>query len=373
MSFADATAAALRNGAADIDARQQVRASQALLALGIYVVFSIIQHVEVWLGLIDIADSWPLVLWNLGGGVMFLALIRSGANLRIATDPALTMPQGLWAMVGIAWSYGITGAARGAVMLIMVLILVFGIFALRPAQARLLAAAGFAMLGVVMVYKGLTDPLRYDPRVEGLHMAIAGVVIASVSALAVRLGQLRSRLSEQRRELAQALARIQALATRDELTGLCNRRAVLDRMRAEVAVRDRQTPLMSVALIDLDNFKRINDNHGHAAGDTVLRRFAEQALSEVRAGDVLARWGGEEFLYVLPATDAATAAAALERLRRRLREVSFHDVGPGLKLTFSAGVAECRTAQDLDAAIERADAAMYCAKNAGRDRTVGPD
>jgi len=257
-------------------------------------------------------------------------------------------------------------------MLIMMLIIVFGIFALRPAQARLLAAAGFAMLGAVMVYKGATDALRYDPRVEGLHMAFAGVVIAAISALAVRLSQLRQRVSEQRHDLAQALERIQALATHDELTGLCNRRAVLERMRGEVAVRDRQGPLMSVALIDLDHFKRINDVYGHAAGDTVLRRFAEQALPEVRSGDVLARWGGEEFLYVLPATGAATAAAALERLRQRLRSVSFDDVAEGLKLSFSAGVAECQGLHDLDAAIERADAAMYRAKNAGRDRIVGP-
>jgi len=141
-------------------------------------------------------------------------------------------------------------------------------------------------------------------------------------------------------------------------------------MRDELAVRGRPEPGMSLALMDIDHFKLVNDSHGHAAGDAVLRRFAECAQTAIRLGDTLARWGGEEFLLVMPATTPAQAGAAMERVRQALRQASFDDIAPGLKITFSAGVTECAGEPDMEAAIARADAAMYQAKGAGRDRVV---
>lgn len=363
---------ALRHLLLGDDSNQQIRAWLSLLALGVYAVFAVVQHLEVVLGLIAEGQSWPLTAWNLTGGLGFYLVIRSGLNLRIAAgrNRALTLPQQLWAMAGIAWSYAITGPARGAVMLIMLLILIFGVFSLDARQARRLVAIGFLMLGAVMVWKAWTDPVFYDPRVEGVHLLFAGIVMAAVSTLAVRLGRLRERLEQQRSELAGAVDRIQRLATHDELTGLKNRRAALERMREELATRSADRPLLSLALIDLDHFKRINDTLGHAAGDAVLRRFAECSQEVLRGADTLARWGGEEFLLMLPATRAGDAMEAVARLRQRLQQGGFADIAPGLAVSFSAGVAECREASDLEAAIERADAAMYRAKQSGRDRAL---
>jgi diguanylate cyclase (GGDEF)-like protein len=359
------------------DPRQWMRVSQAALVLAVYIVFAGVQHLEVMLGLIDATQSWALTAWNLTGGVGFYACIRSGLNLRLTSGRSLAIPQMLWAMVGIAWSYAITGPARGAVILIMILVVMFTMFELTPSKARAVAAAAFGMLGTVMVWKASIDPARYDPRVEGMHLLFSGVVLAASSVLAVRIGNLRARLRDQRThlerqraELADALERIRALATRDDLTGLANRRAALDRMRDELAVRGRPEPLMSVALMDIDQFKSINDGHGHAVGDIVLQRFGECAQTAVRLGDMLARWGGEEFLFVMPATAPAQALAAMERVRQALRDVCFDDVAPGLVVTFSAGVSECAGEGDLEAAIARADAAMYEAKRAGRDRVI---
>jgi diguanylate cyclase len=353
---------------------QRQRASQCLLVLMVYLAFAVVQHTEVMLGLILEQDSWRLTAWNLAGGVGFFALIRSGLNERIAQGRrrALAVPQSLWAMVGIAWSYGITGPARGAVILIMLVVLIFGVFTLTVAESRGLLALGFGMLAVVMGFKALTDPLHYEPRVEAMHLLFAGIVMLAVSSLSIRIGKLRLRLERRGEELSAALERIQALATRDELTGLANRRAAVEHMQHALAIRPvpgaPETPAMSVALVDIDHFKRVNDERGHAAGDEVLRRTAACGQSVMRQGDLLARWGGEEFLVVMPNCSAAQTASALGRWRERLRKESFDDVAPGAAVSFSAGVAECSNAADLEAAIARADAAMYRAKHGGRDR-----
>ena len=359
------------------DTRQRLRVSQALLVLIVYLVFAVVQHAEVVLGMIDAQQSWALTAWNLIGGFGFYLCLRSGLNLRWKSGRSLAMPQSAWALVGIVWSYAITGAARGAVILIMILVVVFTMFELTPRRARAVAGAAFAMLALTMVFKSWTDPVRYDPRVETMHGLFAGIVLMASYVLAVRNGRLRSRLVEQRTSLerqsaalAEALGRIRTLATHDELTGLPNRRAALEHMQRELAVRVRPEPGMTVALIDIDHFKRINDTHGHAGGDTVLRRFSEEAQSALRGGDVLARWGGEEFLLVMPATGVDQALAALARIRAAILQLTFDEVEPGMKLTFSAGASECHGAHDLEAAVARADAVMYRAKRAGRDRIM---
>ncbi len=354
----------------DAASRQRLRVSLALVALVIYAVFAGVQHAEVLMGLVDAGDSWRLSAFNLSGGLLFYGLMRSGLNHHLHSDPGLNFPQMLWAMTGIAWAYAITGPARGGVILIMMLIIVFGMFALSARQSRLITATGFAMLGGVMLCKALTDPAHYPPRVEVVHFAFAGVVMGAVALLAGRLGALRARLERQRADLTVALERIQALATRDELTGLLNRRAVLDRLQIELRERDAEAPPLCVALIDLDHFKRVNDTHGHAAGDEVLRRFAEAARQVVRGGDVMARWGGEEFLLMMPGASVAQGLESLARIRARLADMPMTDIHPELVVTFSAGLAACSGHGDLEQAIERADAAMYAAKNAGRNRSL---
>ncbi|MES2992926.1 MAG: GGDEF domain-containing protein [Pseudomonadota bacterium] len=354
-----------------------MRASQALLVLAVYAAFATVQHGEVLLGLIDESQSWALTGWNLSGGILFYGAIRSGLNLRLKSNQSLGIPQSLWAIVGISWSYAITGPARGAVILIMILVVVFTMFEVDMTRAKSVALSAFALLGSVMVWKAVTDPDRYDPRVEAMHLLFSGVVLTAAAVLAVRIGRLRVRLQEQRADLqsqrtdlAAALERIRALASRDDLTGLFNRRAALDRMRDELSVRGRSEPLMSIALMDIDNFKGINDLHGHAVGDGVLRRFGESAQAAVRGGDLLARWGGEEFVLMMPATSPDQAVAAMHRVRQALQSASFDDLALDLTVTFSAGVADCSGSDDLEQAIARADASMYEAKRLGKNRVI---
>jgi diguanylate cyclase (GGDEF)-like protein len=188
--------------------------------------------------------------------------------------------------------------------------------------------------------------------------------------LSIQLGRMRRRLSRQKKELQEAVERIQTLATRDALTGLLNRRAMLEALSHEAQRAQRSGEPLCLALIDLDHFKHINDTHGHAAGDRVLCRFAEIAREELRTTDVLSRWGGEEFMLLLPATGVPAALVCIERVRTRLATTQFDDIAPGLTATFSAGFAQCRGEADLEHAIERADQAMYKAKAEGRNRTL---
>ena len=160
---------------------------------------------------------------------------------------------------------------------------------------------------------------------------------------------------------------------RDELTGLYNRRHMMEMAQAELKRLDRDGGRSCFCLIDLDHFKRINDRHGHGVGDEVLKAFAEVMTGTVREVDVVARWGGEEFLVMLPGATPEAAAGVIERVRAELaRGTASHKVRD-LYVTFSAGLASRRAAEELSSVLERADQALYSAKRAGRNGTVHAD
>jgi len=347
--------------------RQRALSSQSLLVVCVYAVCAAVQHLEVVLGLMDLRASNWLTAYNLAGALAFFGLIRSGVTQRWR-DIGLSMPQSLFAISSIVWSYAITGPARGAIMSIMILVILFGMFGLRPRQSWLLASAAFLGLAGAMAWRCFEAEMRYDPRVELMHFIFAGIVMTATAILSVRLGRLRARLSQQKKELTQALELNRQLATRDMLTGLLNRRAMETLLAQEQQRQRRAGAPMALALLDLDWFKRINDTHGHQVGDAVLQRFAEIARNQLRAGDALARWGGEEFLLLMPGTTAGDAGAVIQRLRGCIANGAFDGLAPGLAVSFSAGVSHCSHGEPYALAIERSDKALYGAKHAGRDR-----
>ncbi len=170
--------------------------------------------------------------------------------------------------------------------------------------------------------------------------------------------------------LAGRVSEAWTLATIDPLTGVLNRQALIGRIAAELERASRYGRPLSLVLVDLDHFKRVNDTHGHSAGDTVLREFAAVLQANVRAVDVVGRYGGEEFMLVLPETDADAAATMAEKLRRVVagRQIQIED-GHVLSITMSAGVAGGLGPHlRLESLINDADAALYSAKALGRDQ-----
>ena len=162
---------------------------------------------------------------------------------------------------------------------------------------------------------------------------------------------------------------LRVLASTDPLTGLINRRAFMERFTHELARSQRHGPSPTLLLLDIDHFKKINDKHGHPAGDLVLAHLAQLLKSSVRNVDIIGRIGGEEFAVVLVETNAAMAEPVIERLLERLRTtaVTLTDATT-LNFTASIGSTEILWGDTVDTAIQRADEALYTAKNTGRDR-----
>jgi diguanylate cyclase (GGDEF)-like protein len=160
--------------------------------------------------------------------------------------------------------------------------------------------------------------------------------------------------------------------TRDELTGLANRRHMEALMDQEHQRCIRSGQSFCLAVLDIDHFKAVNEAQGYAVGDAVLRAVAEEALRHVRASDVLARWGGEEFVLMMSDTRAALARGGLERLLQRVAALRILNGGTALGVTLSGGLAEHRPGEPVKSTLERAEQALQEAKAHGRNRVVVP-
>lgn len=187
------------------------------------------------------------------------------------------------------------------------------------------------------------------------------------------LAGMRSRLDQGEREIARLqneLAQTSEMMRHDPLTGALNRKGLEEAIERELARSHRRQSPMCIALLDVDNFKDLNDKYGHQTGDDVLAHLAQVIRESLRPQDTLARYGGEEFLILLPDTALQDAVAAVTRLQRSLTKKFFLHRNDRLLVTFSAGVAAIDAQETRKEAIARADAAMYQAKKAGKNRVV---
>jgi two-component system cell cycle response regulator len=206
-------------------------------------------------------------------------------------------------------------------------------------------------------------------------LAEQGVLYGSMAAVACVLARQLLALLENGRlqtETAAYAQRLEQLATTDPLTELPNHRATIAALEREVERAQRTARPFVALFIDLDHFKALNDAYGHSAGDSVLREFAAVARGTLRSMDVFGRWGGEEFLAILPETDAAAAAGAAERLRAAVASHRFA-VGGGIHLTCSVGLAEWAPPDSADQLVAAADGALYAAKHLGRNQIRAAD
>ena len=261
-------------------------------------------------------------------------------------------------------------APQVSVVFLCALFLVANVIALRSTPRQGIAVWTIMTAGVALVF-GLADlplTLPYGSPLERLATLLTfSLTIGRCIFIGIFAGTLRDALYRRRVELEAAYKRIEELAELDELTGSFNRRCIMRMLDDEIVRAQRSKSPCSIALIDLDWFKRINDSFGHPTGDEVLRTFAITMFANIRSIDRFGRYGGEEFLLLLPDTPHHLAVQMLDRLRAIVATLDWSAFSNGLEVTISAGVATLAKDELPDALLARADAALYAAKAQGRN------
>jgi diguanylate cyclase (GGDEF)-like protein len=345
----------------------------AITAL-LYLVCTGMLWVEVAAGAARTDPAVCLCIYAFGGSILFYALIRSSAFLNL-TPSQLAFAQGVHAIICITAAYAVIPPIRGAILTLLQVVLVFCAFALESRRSHQISAFAIVLLGATMLYCEHSDPALYPPSVELVHFVLAASMMVAVVFVTSQFNWMRNRLKTQKAELEQqknhlseALSQIQHVAMRDDLTGLPNRRHMREVLAEEEKRHRKGSGTLCLALLDIDHFKSTNDTYGHAAGDEILRSFAQQIKDMLRTDDVLARWGGEEFLLALPNTVEEDAVLVLERVKQQLRAIPVEAFGTHLRITFSSGLAVMEANETIVDTIRRADKAMFRAKSLGRNR-----
>jgi len=342
----------------------------ALSVLGQSVLSGLSGYPEPWLPVDGQETRWLVAFSCLGLPVLLYVmwLLVGGARFWPTTQRWLPWLTAALCAMGVATVWlPPTGLSRLAVAMDSgfvvgcVAVFALGLVSLRRHRADATAAIAAVLPFLAMATMDLADScLLIEYRVEAIQLSITWFLTVSAYVLNLRLGQLRRQRDEMR-----------ALADTDELTGLPNRRAGLKRLEQHMRDARAGAGTLAVGFLDIDLFKRINDVHGHEAGDRVLVAVAATLTSAVRDPADVIRMGGEEFLVLLPGIGGASARARLEAMRNQVSEAGAGLGIEGLVVTASIGLATLAS-DDTDAAslLRRADEAMYRAKRAGRDRVV---
>jgi diguanylate cyclase len=355
---------------ADVQRRLKQRQQMLILQAVSYAFGDIVLWIYAYAGTIPIVIPSMFFLFGIGVTACFAALSELNISDRF-DDHFLTVPQ---AAANLVLQLGfLVAAPEIGFMFLAVVFVIFGFAALRMTsrQAAILWAVTGASVAAIFFFlkTPIALPMRTPP--EWLAGSFLFVITVGQCAYTGLFGNsMRRTLHRRSVELRIANQRIEELAQLDDLTGLLNRRCIMKLLNEETVRAQRTNMPCSVSIIDVDYFKRINDQFGHPAGDEALRTFGIGLFANIRTIDRLGRYGGEEFLLVLPDTTQEQAVEMLDRLRLIISELDWSATLGDMKLTLSAGVCTVGQEESVDAILARADAALYRAKHAGRNRVV---
>lgn len=297
----------------------------------------------------------------------FTAISESGISDRWK-DHFLAGP---YAAATCAMMLGFTYAVPSvAVVFLCALILIANVVAFRASPLRGVVACTIMTGGLLVVHALSHQPIVL-PGANALErfgtVLTFAATLVRVMFINIFASRLRDNLFRRSVALEVAYRRIEELSELDDLTGALNRRSINRQLDDEIRRNARSNTPCTVALIDLDWFKRINDRFGHLVGDEVLRTFAITIFANIRTVDKFGRYGGEEFLLVLPDTSHDRALRMLDRLRSIVESLDWSAFSDGLTVTISAGVATLRPGETAEIMLARADRALYAAKDRGRN------
>lgn len=327
--------------------------------------------VMLWLGYAGYGALPVIAVWAaaaVGGLVVMATMVRLGITAAWR-EPGLALPQIMWAITASAIAYVLAGEGKGAVPGLLAVTLLFAALHLRAKQ---IVAVSLYALGVFSFAVLLAADLGHgaQPELEIGYAAVLLVVLKGGILFSLRLYQLRVSLRKQRQALALALEENRELASRDPLTGLLNRRYMLEFLQLEQRRCLRGGHSMTLAVLDIDHFKSINDRYGHGVGDAALQAFATQVQAHIRSSDVFSRWGGEEFVLLLTDTQVDGAMLTLQRVCKAVQNTVLTEGPVDLRMTVSIGFAEHIAGEPIELTLDRADKALYSAKRAGRNQVV---
>lgn len=312
--------------------------------------------------------AWWFGLAGCGVTGLFALALHHGLHRRIggARFTSLQLLSACALMLGTA-----AVVPQIGVLLLLTLLVALATAAVQMPRRQVLAVtlliALLSMLLLLVHGSAFSLPLA-DPGQRGLSGLWFSVVLAKIAVINLIGSALREALVQSHQRLAVALAQVRALSEQDDLTGLANRRSVMAQLEGLQARFAGGGPPYSVAILDVDHFKRVNDQHGHALGDAVLQDFARAVAACLRSSDRIARFGGEEFLLLLPGMgNPAAAAASADRVRQAVEQHAWSALAEGLQVTCSIGLTMSRPGDTLAALLQRADVALYRAKAEGRN------
>jgi diguanylate cyclase (GGDEF)-like protein len=353
----------------DVLKRRVVRRRQMLsIQAGSYALNSLVLLIYAYAGTLPIALPSAYFLSGVMLTGIFAVLSETHVNDRFE-DHYLTSYQ-IGTNIALQLGFLLAAPEIGYAFLSF-LFLAFGFGALRMTSRQAAIAWSLTAIGVIPAFLLVSTPIGMPvgTPLERVAAMLSFIITIGQCALVGLYGSsLRTMLYNRSVELRGAYKRIEELAELDELTGSFNRRCIMRMLEDEIARAHRNKTPCSVALIDLDWFKRINDAHGHPTGDEVLRTFAITTFANIRTIDKFGRYGGEEFLLLLPDTPTDVAAHSLDRLRAIVAELDWSALSAGMTVTISAGVATLVPDETPDALLARADCALYAAKERGRNR-----
>ena len=305
-----------------------------------------------------------LLVWS--GYLVFGAAFLLGLN-RSLRDPSMVLPIMVWSTLSLLLTAYYIDQVRLCVMVMFFAILQPGVFRLELRAFIGLAVMCVVLYALIIWRVGMMHPEALDVTAEFIQWMVFAVITGGVVMVAAEISTIRTRISTRNRELSKFVAEMETMATTDGLTGVLNRRHVMERLIKIREMAKRNAFSFVVVYVDLDFFKQVNDNYGHHVGDDVLKGFSKLMQETVTEGDLVARLGGEEFLLVLVNADMHTAMPVIESLREATTSLRF-DSASELRISVSMGAAEFSAGESLDHLLARADDALYTAKESGRNR-----
>lgn len=304
-------------------------------------------------------------LWS--GNLALYFFVKKGYNNRLK-EKDMFLPLIIWSIFCIILPvYFMNELLRSISIMNYFLIMIFGVFKLNFKQFISIAIYSIVLFGAIILMLINKNEADFNLNNEIIVWLMFSSVSISFAFICNSVSELRDRLHNEKNELIKAFLDVKKISVTDHLTGLYNRRFALDFILNKKLKVDKGIEKFIVCMMDIDDFKKINDTYGHDVGDIVLKSFANEVNKLIRADDCFSRFGGEEFLLILSQVDLKIAKEVIYRIMNNIRDIKIKEA-PELNITFSAGLTEYKRNTSVEELLKEADKLLYKAKESGKDQ-----